>query len=337
MAALCHDIGHLPFSHAAEKELLPEGWNHEKLTVDIVRSKEMESIWERMTPPLRSMDIAKLAVGQKILRQETFSDWEAVLSEIIVGDAFGVDRIDYLLRDSHHVGVAYGFFDHFRLLDTLRILPTPRISKEPSLGIEVGGIQSAEALLLARYFMYTQVYLHHIRRMYDRHLTDFLKEWLPNGEFPTSIEELMAYTDVEVTNGIFLAARNKACPGHQVAKRILERKHFKMIYSRNPSDTEVCTEPGRAIHQGLSTQFGSDAVTHDDYLDEGGVFDFPVLDRDDRIVSSSALSSTLANIPGVTVDTVSIDPESFDAATNWLKCNRNRLLKSAAESMEDDG
>ena len=42
-----------------------------------------------MTPPLRSMDIAKLAVGQKILRQETFSDWEAVLSEIIVGDAFG--------------------------------------------------------------------------------------------------------------------------------------------------------------------------------------------------------------------------------------------------------
>ena len=51
-----------------------------------------------MTPPLRSMDIAKLAVGQKILRQETFSDWEAVLSEIIVGDAFGVDRIDYLLR-----------------------------------------------------------------------------------------------------------------------------------------------------------------------------------------------------------------------------------------------
>ena len=108
----------------------------------------------------------------------------------------------------------------------------------------MGGIQSAEALLLARYFMYTQVYLHHIRRMYDRHLTDFLKEWLPNGEFPTSIEELMAYTDVEVTNGIFLAARNKACPGHQVAKRILERKHFKMIYSRILAIQKSAPSPG---------------------------------------------------------------------------------------------
>ncbi|MCH8109690.1 MAG: HD domain-containing protein, partial [Chloroflexi bacterium] len=38
MAALCHDIGHLPFSHAAEKELHPEGWNHERLTVEIIRS-----------------------------------------------------------------------------------------------------------------------------------------------------------------------------------------------------------------------------------------------------------------------------------------------------------
>ncbi len=45
------------------------------------------------------------------------------MSEIIVGDAFGVDRMDYLLRDSHHAGVAYGKFDHFRLIDTLRILP----------------------------------------------------------------------------------------------------------------------------------------------------------------------------------------------------------------------
>ena len=32
MAALCHDIGHLPFSHAAERELLPEGWDHERIT-----------------------------------------------------------------------------------------------------------------------------------------------------------------------------------------------------------------------------------------------------------------------------------------------------------------
>ena len=153
MAALCHDIGHLPFSHAAE-ELLPKGWSHERIGADMIKSPEMRSIWDALRPHLMPEDIAKLAVGPKILTSEQFSTWETVLSEIITGDAFGVDRMDYLLRDSHHAGVSYGKFDHYRLLDTLRILPH-HASTEPALGIEEGGVHSAEALLLARYFMYT--------------------------------------------------------------------------------------------------------------------------------------------------------------------------------------
>jgi HD superfamily phosphohydrolase len=99
MAALCHDMGHLPFSHAAEKELLPEGWDHERLTREIILSSEMEKIWTAMTPPLRPMDVVKLAVGPRKAKDVTFTTWENVLAEIIVGDAFGVDRMDYLLRD----------------------------------------------------------------------------------------------------------------------------------------------------------------------------------------------------------------------------------------------
>jgi HD superfamily phosphohydrolase len=64
--------------------------------------------------------------------------------------------MDYLLRDSHHAGVAYGKFDHFRLIDTLRILPHPD-TEEPTIGIEEGGLHSAEAVLLTRYFMFTYV------------------------------------------------------------------------------------------------------------------------------------------------------------------------------------
>ena len=123
MAALCHDIGHLPFSHAAEAELLPNGWTHETITAALIRSDEMQQIWQKVTPPLRTEDIAKLAVGPAKAPGLEFTDWEAILSEVIVGDAFGVDRMDYLLRDSLHVGVQYGRFDHYRLIDTLRILP----------------------------------------------------------------------------------------------------------------------------------------------------------------------------------------------------------------------
>ena len=95
MAALCHDVGHLPFSHAAEQQLLPDGWDHERLTRAIISCDEMKSIWERITPPLRPEDIVKLAVGPKKAKDLVFSDSEAVLSEIIVGDAFGVDRMDF--------------------------------------------------------------------------------------------------------------------------------------------------------------------------------------------------------------------------------------------------
>ena len=188
MAALCHDVGHLPFSHASEV-LLPNGWNHEKITRLIISSDKMKEVWESITPPLRHEDIEKLAVGPKKASDLTFSDWEAILSEIIVGDAFGVDRMDYLLRDAYHAGVAYGRFDHYRLVDTLRILPSSQSdekeqSLEPSLGVRMGGIQSAEAMMLARYLMYSQVYFHPVRRIYDIHLTDFLRDWLEEGVSP---------------------------------------------------------------------------------------------------------------------------------------------------------
>ena len=156
---LCHDIGHLPFSHAAEAELLPEGWDHERITVELIRSDHLERFWKELD--VKAEDVAKLAVGPRHYKQGTFTEWEAILAEIIVGDAFGVDRMDYLLRDSHHAGVAYGKFDHSRL-DRQPATATKAYAdaKEVGLGIEQGGLHAAEALLLARYFMYTQLYFH---------------------------------------------------------------------------------------------------------------------------------------------------------------------------------
>ena len=145
MAALCHDLGHLPFSHAAEKELLPAGWNHERLSLDLIRSDWLAPIWKKLN--IEMEDIARLALGPKHYPDASpLSDWETILAEIIVGDVFGADRMDYLLRDSHHAGVAYGRFDHHRLTDTIRILPKALDgSEEPALGIEQGGLQSADS------------------------------------------------------------------------------------------------------------------------------------------------------------------------------------------------
>src|SRR5438132_6427000 len=192
LAALCHDLGHLPFSHAAERELLPEGWDHERLSREMINSMA-DLFRDPAEGTIEAEHIVKLALGEKKLQGVEFSRWESVLSDIIVGDSFGVDRMDYLLRDSHHAGVVYGRFDHYRLIDTLRFLPD-RLG-EPAVGIEHGGMHSAEALLIARYFMYRQVYYHPVRMIYDVHLIDFLRAWLPGGKFGTAVDDHIAMTD----------------------------------------------------------------------------------------------------------------------------------------------
>ena len=322
MAALCHDIGHLPFSHAAEVELLPEGWIHETITAELIRSPEMQNIWQGITPPLRTEDVVKLAVGPAKLPNETFTDWEAVLSEIVVSDAFGVDRMDYLLRDSLHTGVGYGKFDHYRLIDTLRILPKDNNSEEPTLGLQRGGVRTAEALLSARYWMFDQVYLHPVRRAYDIHLKDFLNEWLPQGQFHSSTKEFLELTDIE----ILAAIRKEAKKGSSHAWRISERQHFKTVYSWDPEDLGNHSEPGKAIGQGLIQKFGEDRVRLDSYTSSGGPFDFPVLQPDGRITSSALLSPLLLHIPPTAIDYIFVDPEIRDEARKYVVENREELL-----------
>src|SRR5262249_52507985 len=239
MAALCHDVGHLPFSHAAEHELLPKGYDHERLTQDIIRCAGMDQIWRSMTPPLRSDDIVKLAIGAEKAAPLQLSPWEAILSEIIIGDAFGADRMDYLLRDSYHAGVQYGKFDHHRLINTLRILPKSYDeTEEPALGLEAGGLEASEALMVGRHFMYKQIYMHSIRRVYDLHLKDFLKAWLPKGRFSTDLKRHLSITDVEVLAAIRKSAASPKSDQFALAQRIQCRDHFHLFYSSSQEDKE---------------------------------------------------------------------------------------------------
>jgi HD superfamily phosphohydrolase len=336
MAALCHDLGHLPFSHAAEKQLLPEGLSHEYLTAAVIRSPDMRASWEAMR--LNPEDIVKLALGPKEVaelkggEQIRFTAWETILSEVIVGDAFGVDRMDYLLRDSHHAGVAYGRFDHYRLIDTLRILPPAQAEPgEPALGIEEGGIQSAEGLMLARYFMYSQVYFHPIRRIYDIHLQDFLSAWLEGGRFQVDVAKHLQITDNEVSAAILAAATDEAAKGHVPARCIVGRGHYRPIYERNPDDIAINPEAAQAVFEALKQEFGPDAFRYDRYRPKAGAPDFPVKRRDDSIVSSLAISEALRRVPVVSADFVFADPSIAKKATEWMKSHKPEIVKPRPE------
>lgn len=265
MAALCHDLGHIPFSHGAE-ELLPKDTHHENLSVEVIRSPQMQKLWSAMTPPLNADHVAKIAVGVEKWSGEPFSEWEELMTEIVTGDPFGVDRIDYLLRDSLHAGVAYGRFDHQRVIDTLRILWDDEQQKAV-VGIEAGGLHAAEGLQLARYFMFEQLYFHKVRRALDVHLRKYLPAFLSGGTYPTTVNGHLRLTDDHVLAAMQDDAADPESPRHQLASRILQRRFFRVLYERRPEDLRKNADAVGTVYRAARARFGEDLVAHDTNID----------------------------------------------------------------------
>lgn len=334
MAALCHDIGHLPFSHAAENKLLKNKMKHEDYTIKILLSDEMKQIFLNMTPPIKPIDVACIAVGKNDAGDLPFDDWKGVLSDIIVDNSLGVDRMDYLLRDSHHIGVAYGKFDHFRLVDCMRLLPfNDDQSLRPAIGIEIGGIHAVEAMILARYYMYKQVYFHHARRVYDLHLTDFLTGWLQaeykTEHFPDNIDKYLETTDNEINAALLHAYLNQQ-NGHLHSSRILNRNHFKLVFRAESVNQETDESDIEMLKSEIRSIFSEDLFKVDYYRERGRVRDFPILLGDGQIDSSVDLSELLKNIPTVSIFCVFADDSIRTALIEWIVDNK-MLFNSKAK------
>ncbi|MFZ5816774.1 MAG: HD domain-containing protein [Bacillota bacterium] len=145
-AALLHDIGHGPFSHLFEK--LTHS-HHERWVERIITSPE-SSIFHILAGrnPAWPSRIASFVSGTW--------DGKPFLKELI-SSQLDVDRMDYLLRDSRMCGVTYGQFDLERLIQTITVV-------DGHVALTDKGIHSAEEFLLARYFMYWNVYFHKATR-----------------------------------------------------------------------------------------------------------------------------------------------------------------------------
>lgn len=299
-AALLHDVGHLPFSHAAEEELLPDGLTHESLTIRLLQDDELRSLLEAKPFAACVEDVIKLATGKDSGLE--LNAWETILSDIITGSSFGVDRIDYLMRDSYHSGVAYGSLDYLRLTDCVRILPFPGQGQELEeaplhLGVTEGGIYSAEALVMARHWMFSQVYFHRVRMLYDEYLCRFMMEWLGAGGYPSDNAGHLALTDNEVYAALRSAAADKGAPGHEWAGRICRRHHHALFRTIGEEESlhqrASLSEKLAALELGL----GKNNVLRIRRRKSAGVNDFPVQRANGQIAAAKSLSRALSEAP----------------------------------------
>ncbi len=194
---LLHDIGHVAFSHEGEEILKKHVGDHEKLGRAKIVDGEIADILSEKYRPEEIADVRKSAFG-----------------DIITSD-LGSDRMDYLERDAKNTGVAYGIIDIDRIVHTL-------VMEEDRLCIDKRGLEAAEYLLVARFMMFSTVYLHKTVRIAAAMLYRAIEATLKDG-FPA---EKFAELDDE---GAMLAMLKSSGKGY--AEGLRERRLYKEVCS----------------------------------------------------------------------------------------------------------
>ncbi|HOT06260.1 MAG: deoxyguanosinetriphosphate triphosphohydrolase-like protein [Methanosaeta sp. PtaB.Bin039] len=231
LAALLHDVGHAPFSHTSE-EIMPvnakrgKPFKHEDYTISIIKNILKNIIEDhpinRTNYRIEAEEVAALIEGNpEVLGERLF--WK-----VLISSQLDADRGDYLLRDSYHTGVKYGIYDHSRLINTLALGIEPE-SGEVVLGVDRDGWHVAEAVVIARYQLFTQVYFHKTRRAFDYHLKSAMGHILNGGKFPgpdlTSLEQFIGLDDYALWNRFRGKSDDPDCSA------IMSRSHIREVYS----------------------------------------------------------------------------------------------------------
>lgn len=225
LIALTHDLGHAPFSHGSES-VFPDGLEHEDFTEKIVLNTEIADFINEIGKEF----VAEYGEDYNITPELICSIYQGkstgnpdfIFLKKFMDSELDCDKMDYLLRDSVYCGVNYGKYDLERLLSSLTAY---RQEQNTFLAIQKGGIHAFEEFVLARYFMFVQVYFHKTRRFLDKMLVDFLTANLPEGRYPDNVEEYLCWNDARVWNMI----ENKESTNESAA-RLIGRKIMKCVY-----------------------------------------------------------------------------------------------------------
>ena len=252
LAVLLHDVGHGPFSHALENILI-DNWHHEKLSLLL-----MEQLNEEFSGELT----IAIQMFQGKYHRKFFNQ--------LISSQLDVDRLDYLKRDSFYTGVSEGNINTQRILSTLNVL-------DDELVLDEKGIYSIEHYLVARMFMYWQVYYHKAAVLAENLLikimnraktlvsqnvkkveaSENLKYFLYRESSTEATEEdiarFMELDDTDVLQAIKSWKNHDDFVLSYLCKTVINRKFPKIIYSSTPFSDDLVQEKIREtnLHFGI--------------------------------------------------------------------------------------
>ncbi len=245
-AALLHDVGHLPYSHTLEFVL------HERFGIDhvevsrrlitgeesVLTEPERGILGEFATIPdalersgLDPKEVASLLEkkfaersSQRTLARDSGQahfNGKRYLAQIVNGPV-DADQLDYLIRDAHYTGVAYGIVDLDRLLGTMEVF-------NGDLVVARGGLSAVEGVLVARALMFSSVYFHKTVRISELMLAKAVEQLAAD-----EVQRIHSMTDPGLLS--FLVA--KGGYSEEIATLIKYRRLFKKAYGVTVSEVD---------------------------------------------------------------------------------------------------
>ncbi|MBE3583445.1 MAG: HD domain-containing protein [Limnochordaceae bacterium] len=313
-AALLHDLGHGPFSHALESVLTPFT-DHEAWTARILTSPDT-----MVHQVLAAADPALPQRLVEVLRGQVTARWnEYPYLVSLVASQVDVDRMDYLLRDSLYTGTLYGAFDLDRVIHTLTVRGDQIVFMEK-------GVPSAEEYVLARHYMYWQVYFHKttrgeellLRAVWRRAYELAQAGQLPLAQTPASLHvffqgkpmlsDFLRLDDTDIVMALKLWRHSDGDPVlADLSRRLLDRDLLKPVFKghrsympmdRLPAAMEIVQQAGFDSRYYCLPDTAAD-VAYDYYTEEerGGGKGKPqailVVDERDHLRELSKLSEVI--------------------------------------------